>query len=524
MEDYALSVHPLLSFAKTISLEDSCFLSTDYWYIGDYQSTYSPFSRHPFYKFEYTKNPIHQPPSNYMKMDSLPICMSLYPAPVPKDAYRKKQQFLSWNRSSLQNYYNDEWISPLNTEALHQEIRTALQHTFPHLADNTNLLVTPLAEGDYNKVFLLSFAPTSSLEFIFRVAKPLLPWYKTQSEVATMLYVRARTGIPVPRLYAFNSSMDNALGLEWILMEKMEGVTREKAVLGRGYDEFCAKSTKACGNYQSHLEEMVRPGEGKQIGSLYYKWDEVGETREVDLGNFFMGRLVTNRQVAGPRLKYFEVCGAFSGLEEYLRNVVQFQLAETTDPENRDQREAEEEDKKKGDVEETSLQHVWYSNTELDTLQALHEQILQEELTKIAPILARYDKKATLLHRDMNSRNILIDENSGEVTALLDWEFLGWYPPILGDGYPRFLLPLGSSQFDSHSRPGGPLGEHQRPELKLYESERRWKVGAMDEMERTVMRLVTELLHLGEDIPEVRRLFTEILRLEIEQGGCAVED
>lgn len=137
-----------------------------------------------------------------------------------------------------------------------------------------------------------------------------------------MLYVRAKTHIPVPRVYAFNSSMENALSLEWILMEKMEGITREKGVLGRGYDDYGAESIAACGNCQFQLENMVPPRKGKEIGSLYYKWDIVDEDREVDLGKFFIGRLVTNREVAGPRLKYFNVCGAFSGMEEYLRNTV----------------------------------------------------------------------------------------------------------------------------------------------------------------------------------------------------------
>lgn len=175
------------------------------------------------------------------------------------------------------------------------------------------------------------------------------------------------------------------------------------------------------------------------------------------------------------------------------------------------------EEDERGDVEESSLQHIWYSNTELDNFQTLLKLILKKELPQIAPILSRYDKTTNLLHRDMNARNILVDEHSGKVTGLLDWEFFGWYSSILGDGFPRFLFPLGSSQFVSHSRLGGHHEDRQRPEMSLYESERKWNAGTMDETERTVMRLVTELLHLGEDISQVKRLFTEILRLETEQ-------
>ncbi|MBZ6376127.1 MAG: phosphotransferase [Kocuria palustris] len=32
-------------------------------------------------------------------------------------------------------------------------------------------------------------------------------------------------------------------------------------------------------------------------------------------------------------------------------------------------------------------------------------------------------------HSDFSSRNILVDENNDyQVTAILDWEFAGWYP------------------------------------------------------------------------------------------------
>ncbi|KAI9901427.1 hypothetical protein N3K66_003244 [Trichothecium roseum] len=79
------------------------------------------------------------------------------------------------------------------------------------------------SEGGYNKVFLLVNKSTGT-EFIFRICLPVYPWYKTESEVATMEFVRERTEIPVPKVYAFDSSADNELGYEWILMERLSGV------------------------------------------------------------------------------------------------------------------------------------------------------------------------------------------------------------------------------------------------------------------------------------------------------------
>lgn len=95
--------------------------------------------------------------------------MSLDPAPTSKDAYLKKQQFISRNRSSLQGYYNDEWISTLNTKALNLEIRTALQHAFPHLADCIDLKVTSSLKETTTKYF-------SSPSLLPRVSSSFSGW------------------------------------------------------------------------------------------------------------------------------------------------------------------------------------------------------------------------------------------------------------------------------------------------------------------------------------------------------------
>lgn len=50
------------------------------------------------------------------------------------------------------------------------------------------------------------------------------PCSKTESEVATLEYVRRNTTIPVAETIAWSSSADNEPGCEWCLLEKLEGV------------------------------------------------------------------------------------------------------------------------------------------------------------------------------------------------------------------------------------------------------------------------------------------------------------
>ena len=54
-----------------------------------------------------------------------------------------------------------------------------------------------------------------------RVARRFMPRLKTESEVATMRYLRERTNIPVPTVYHYDANPYNRLGGEYILMSKV---------------------------------------------------------------------------------------------------------------------------------------------------------------------------------------------------------------------------------------------------------------------------------------------------------------
>jgi hypothetical protein len=77
-----------------------------------------------------------------------------------------------------------------------------------------------LHEGAYNKLYEVSFGDEF---FIMRVSLPVCPRSKTESEVATLEWVYQHTNLPVPRVKAYDSSRNNPLGFEWILMTKIEG-------------------------------------------------------------------------------------------------------------------------------------------------------------------------------------------------------------------------------------------------------------------------------------------------------------
>ncbi|KAI3319570.1 phosphotransferase enzyme family-domain-containing protein [Xylariaceae sp. AK1471] len=77
-----------------------------------------------------------------------------------------------------------------------------------------------LHEGAYSKLYEVSF---ENQVFVMRVSLPVCPRSKTESEVATLEWVYQYTDLPVPRVRAYDSSRNNPLGFEWILMTKIEG-------------------------------------------------------------------------------------------------------------------------------------------------------------------------------------------------------------------------------------------------------------------------------------------------------------
>ncbi|PQE17856.1 Aminoglycoside phosphotransferase protein [Rutstroemia sp. NJR-2017a BBW] len=86
------------------------------------------------------------------------------------------------------------------------------------LQENTPCCVTFYAQGAFNKLYKVETGTGCSL---IRITLPVDPSNKTNSEVATINFIRQYTDIPVPQILAFDDSSENELGFEWILMDML---------------------------------------------------------------------------------------------------------------------------------------------------------------------------------------------------------------------------------------------------------------------------------------------------------------
>lgn len=79
--------------------------------------------------------------------------------------------------------------------------------------------------GAYNVLYKLSSKDPLFPPLLVRIACNEIASNRMDSEVATMEFVRAHTTIPVPKVYAYDSSRQNSIGAPWILLERFEAET-----------------------------------------------------------------------------------------------------------------------------------------------------------------------------------------------------------------------------------------------------------------------------------------------------------
>jgi len=113
--------------------------------------------------------------------------------------------------SSGASYVSTELIP--RSQALHRYRRHVPQGTSePWAPSKTTSLMTVQA---YQVTLVDGF------QLVARVARRFMPRIKTESEVATMDFLRKHTNFPVPFVYHHDASAYNRLGGEYILMSKV---------------------------------------------------------------------------------------------------------------------------------------------------------------------------------------------------------------------------------------------------------------------------------------------------------------
>ncbi|KAL7284120.1 hypothetical protein ACG7TL_001401 [Trametes sanguinea] len=138
-----------------------------------------------------------------------------------------------------------------------------------HCSQTYVLLFARTFAGDFDEAVVTSakgylVTLVDAREVVARVARRFMPRLKTESEVATMRYLREHTSIPVPEVYQYDSNPYNRLGGEYLLMSKAPGIALSKVFHSMPYNTLSA--------LMENLAMMLIPlfaHRFPMIGSLY---------------------------------------------------------------------------------------------------------------------------------------------------------------------------------------------------------------------------------------------------------------
>lgn len=276
------------------------------------------------------------------------------------------------------------------------------------------------AEGSFHRLYCIS-SPRTPVQYLMRVAIPVDPFFKTESEVATMHWLRRYASMPVPSVVAYSSSTSNEVGFEWILMEKVDGVAIDTVWDDMPFDE----KTNLTVEFAEHMKQLCAR-RFPLLGNIYFAdiWNQVGykplefqpqhaalgtEAPEFGVdGEFVIGTMVSNRFSAQKRLVLRSNRGPFESSQELVtaETKVLGQCIHHLFPSPEDEYYYElDED-------------LAASGPEVFDVYNRFEQAIQQ-------IFAGGDgpEDAKILwHDDLAERNVLVDPKSHKLVSVVDWE------------------------------------------------------------------------------------------------------
>ena len=362
-----------------------------------------------------------------------------------------------------------------------------------------NCRIAYFSSGWYNKLYALHLLQkgcsqsqecalsTDLPQLLLRVSKPILPFFKVESEVASICFAQDQ-GVPVPQVYYYDSSGQNTLGLDWIIYERIPGSYTIDDYRDQLVDYGCLPYNRldpwlTLGDEIARYTRSLRKVAFKGIGSLYL--DQTAENRRYLVGPLCMplfGSCPTwVCHPPGPFKTAFELIRALLRLWKHMTTwhrkdgtcLHPADLALTKVEEDGLHRSSSSSEKSNANKSQqkddggnhSTDNHRSFSNpgprpgsNDNHCLRAIWKGLDQlvdhlESTYGSSPTLP--SPRTYLAHRDLHNANALVQKADASdlgtaVKAILDWEFSWTLPDELWYGY----LPKSQSQFAVEAREG----------------------------------------------------------------------
>ncbi|CAG9977305.1 unnamed protein product [Clonostachys byssicola] len=322
-----------------------------------------------------------------------------------------------------------------------------------------SLSVRFLDDGANHKVYDISQTNNSptSVAYLFRVAVPVDPVYKMESEMATLEFLRQKSTIPVPRPIAWNSSATNPLGYEWALLEKVPGVELEDVWLKVPWE----KKVDIVESIASYLGQIWSLDlRFSKIGSLY-RTTFVDHERSDDTSppatptepsSMSMSRAdaafkegfkigpVVDGIFSSHRRRYLESDrGPYTSCSSWLRALIRIEkeYIRTGKLLIEEQQTMEKQEDADDLANEIGLYTDDNPDAMLDTCDGYMRAL---PLVFPPPDPSRLgEARFVLQHRDLRAANIIVDPETFNITGIIDWENTCSVPEWEGLNYPLLI-------------------------------------------------------------------------------------
>lgn len=363
---------------------------------------------------------------------------------------------LEWVRDGIWGS-EPRWTIEPDEDAIKQAVASSLNQT------NAPCDIEFLAQGAFNKVYVVRF-PEQEKEVIARVTLPVDPKWKTLSEVASLRWVRESTSLPVPEVISYQADGTSAVGFEWIVMSKVPGksldnrwrdvVFSAKEEIARRLAGFCSDTFRAqlrgIGNLFMGDDTGPVPGGSAQehgsfrvqrIVSSAFIWDShihapvwrgpFQSSRDWLLARLSLAEMdcrerLSRLQSATPKEEDEE---GGNEPEEDDEGNDKAESEEKDEDQDEDEDEGEDEDEDEDDAEE--LEHT------MDIISRLR-RLLDDLFPRPGSPSPPEPERTMIVHDDLSRQNMLVDDH-GNLTAVVDWECVSalplWFacqiPPLL---------------------------------------------------------------------------------------------
>ncbi|CAG8490457.1 12877_t:CDS:1 [Racocetra fulgida] len=288
------------------------------------------------------------------------------------------------NASSYESDLENSFVLNANLDALKKSASNVFQVQCTSIQE--------FNEGGFHKVYILKME--DGKEYIGRLAISIYPQWKTESEVAVMEYIRLNTHIPVPKVYYWNSSVNNPVGTEYILMEYLPGIR-----LCDIWSNLKIKKKKKFFLKIIDIQLALKKLTFSKIGSIFFD----GKNDQFKIGQVIESIFFTGERATLPTMER----GLFKTTKEYILAVIRNQM------------------------------HYYSMFKSTNKQKSLIPKY--EELYQLVPKYFQDDGNDTfvLTHIDFHMSNILVKND--EITGVIDWECSGAFPVECLCTYPVWI-------------------------------------------------------------------------------------